>query len=182
MKHLLTSIQIELLNELIDTTPFDFVLGVEAFNKFISNTFGETTVKKYNKTLGAFYSCKDQEKSFIFLLIDRSPATVTKTLFHELAHSTGLKLGRRVFNQTQQETNIEEVIAELTALNLCRYFNLNTEVVEEACSFYIEMYALNLSEMEFQRAKVEAKKAGEYILKNYIPTFNREFIFRKRSA
>lgn len=93
-------------------------------------------------------------------------------MFHELAHATGLRVGRNMNTDLRAIRNIEETIAETTAWKLTQHYGLETADIRLATRDYLAQFSSDLTAEECPQCELEAEAAKDYILKNWLVTFN----------
>lgn len=90
------------------------------------------------------------------------------TMFHEIGHSTGKVLGRKMscfFGSPEYAQ--EELTAELTSAYICHELGIDNRQSMKNNAGYIQGWLRPLQNnlINFYKAAVDAKKAAEYILK-----------------
>lgn len=178
---MLTQIQETLLAELRQTTGIEFKVGITEVSLFYSRTTLKTPVKGL---CGSYCVLVKSDERVINWIPENNKTSATTTLFHELAHATNRFLGRKKSNEreTKAETAFEEMVAEVTAFHLTKYFMLDTIQSTFNSLNYISEWDVYLLPDENLKVHREADKAMKYILSNWLPDFNEKFIMSQKKA
>jgi hypothetical protein len=133
--------QDEILAKVAESTGLEISEDVGLFFHIMNIPFGKPRAIK-----GAFCQLKEMgfSKNAIFMNLDRNDPYWYNVLFHELAHSTGIKFNRPgvviLENRLLTDRNWEEVLAETVAMRLMEYFGMATEETRAESMKYIESY------------------------------------------
>ena len=137
--------------------------------KFIQMCGPNATVAPGCYCIGQWRRGKWSEEILHFV-IKNQPDRILEVLFHEIAHATGLRLGRIMeIDHSESLYAREEVIAETTAQILINHFGLMTDDIQYETNDYIDAYKYTV---DMILATELAQKAAEYILENWLPDFN----------
>ena len=112
------------------------------------------------------YSPSQHKVSVAGLRYYKTPDEYYSTLFHELVHSTGKALERKITGMFGDEDySEEEVVAECGAMLLCMEFGLEKKTRNNSFS-YVKHWSEKLSENKdwLFRGVNQAEKAVDYIL------------------
>lgn len=129
-----------------------------------------TGVAIHEAGASAFYSPSSDELQVPNINTFESEVEFYSTLFHEVAHSTGKRLGRQygvsMLGMADDKYCREELVAEITAALCLGHLGLDTEDTVINSAAYISSWQKNLSQMkptEFGDACYQAQRAFNLI-------------------
>lgn len=173
----LTMFQEELLAELKKNMPIPILIGLDKAKEFYRYQEKQPNWTRYG---GAYI----RQGVFKVETIVWCPETNckeygTSSLFHELMHATGPRLGRKMFQDKGSYAHcLEEVIAEMGAASLMRHFGMSTTKSYEISMTYIAEYSLYLTDEDLISCKKTVNNAVLYILYNWLADFNEKYMLR----
>lgn len=107
----------------------------------------------------------------------------THVLLHELAHATGVHLGRPMTTQRfSTDYEREEVIAESAAQLLMDRFGLSTDYTREQTTNYIALYSKWLIQLDTEYVASQVSKTYEFMLKNWLYDFETKLAELKKAV
>lgn len=176
----LSATQEQIVSEIKQRTPFIKCIGTDEFySQFALAILGNSA---YRTCYGAYVRNNTLEQDYLVWRPDEIADSniATSVLFHELAHATAVYLSNRhMFASMESLTYArEEITAEYAAQLLMQYFRLSTQATDNRSVRYIEHYSVKLPTSEIHIAKAQANEAFQYILSNWLPDFNEEFIMK----
>lgn len=139
-----------------------------------------TGVQMHEAGAEAFYSRSEDTLQVPNIDTFSSEAEFYSTLFHEVAHSTGKRLGREfgvsMFGMADDKYCKEELVAEITAALCLGRLGIDTEDTVINSGAYIKLWLGNISQMkptDFNDACYQAQRAFNLIF-NITETNNKE--------
>lgn len=114
--------------------------------------------------LNLVYGINNGKMEFVFIKDNLEDAFTTHVLLHEIAHATGIRLGRNLYKNKDKE----EVIAELTAIHLLNHFDVATEEDYRFYKRYMLIHEAGLSVEEYKDCQRQVKLAYDYILTHWL--------------
>ena len=138
--------------------------------QIVRNYCDRTGVVMHEAGSSAFYSPSDDKLQVPNINTFSSEAEFYSTLFHEVAHSTGKRLGRKfgtaMLGFADDAYCKEELVAEITAALCLGHLGLDTQDTVINSAAYIRSWQSNLSRMkptDFSDACSQAQKAFNLI-------------------
>jgi len=98
-----------------------------------------------------------------------------EVLFHEMAHATGLRLGRNMRMREKDNYAYEEAIAEGTSMKLHQYFGWLTPESKVNHIKYIRQWLPAMTPEQKTSANSKANEAMKYILENWLVDFTTKY-------
>lgn len=131
-----------------------YVINAEPISEEVRDEKIEETIESYLSRSGVHFRKITQNRAYYRPSEDEvvvpqmgqfeNAAEYYAAVFHELAHSTGPRLGREFGSRKSSSEEAadaysrEELVAEISAAVLCNYFNIQTEALMKNTSAYVQ--------------------------------------------
>lgn len=141
--------------------------SIPEIERFIEKFFEETSLGRETMVGTAFYSPSRHVVSVAKKEFYTSSEEYYSTIFHEMVHSTGKKMGRKGdTNFGSHDYSEEEIVAEVGAMLLCSHFGIQN-VTRGNSAAYIQSWGKKLKENPnwLIRGANHAEKAVVFMLK-----------------
>lgn len=174
----MTPFQLELLSELNKHLPMTIIVGLDKAKAFYRD---QSTQPDYSRFHGSYARRVKLGEEFIVWCPETNHKEYgISPLFHELIHATGPRLEREMFQPKNSYKHcMEEVIAEMGAVNLMEHFGLRTKKNYEMSMVYIAEYAILLMDEDIMKCRKASANAVLYVLCNWLPDLNEKHMLRR---